>query len=97
MLIWPEEHPRSTDFPLLAAPGQVEFRTHAWWRLGAVTFLGAGDVANEFGDFRLKNLQYSYGIGLRFVFNQKEGINLRADLGFGENTDGLYISVEEAF
>jgi len=54
-------------------------------------------VANEFGDFRLKNLQYSYGIGLRFVFNQKEGINLRADLGFGENTDGLYISVEEAF
>lgn len=76
---------------------QVEFRTHAWRRFGAVAFLGAGDVANEFGDFELKGLPYSFGIGLRFVFNKSEGINLRADLGFGENTNGLYISVEEAF
>ena len=77
--------------------GQMEFRTHAWWRFGAVAFLGVGDVANEFNDFKLGKLEYSYGFGLRYVFNQKEGINLRADFGFGENTNGLYISVEEAF
>jgi outer membrane protein assembly factor BamA len=77
--------------------GQVEFRTHAGRRFGAVAFLGAGDVANEVGDFKLGELEYSYGVGLRYIFNKKEGINLRADLGFGENTNGFYISVEEAF
>jgi outer membrane protein assembly factor BamA len=77
--------------------GQVEFRTHAWRRFGAVAFLGVGDVANELGDFEFKGLPYSFGLGLRFVFNQEEGINLRADLGFGDNTHGLYVSVEEAF
>lgn len=54
-------------------------------------------MANEFGDFTFKGLPYSYGIGLRYTFNQREGINLRTDLGFGEDTNGLYISVEEAF
>ena len=67
------------------------------WGKGAVAFIGAGEVANEFGDFKFGKLEYSYGAGLRYVFNKKEGINLRADLGFGENTTGLYISVEEAF
>ncbi len=76
---------------------QMEFRTHVWWRLGAVAFLGVGDVANEFGDFKIGEIKPSLGIGLRYVFNQTEGINLRADLGFGEDTNGLYISVEEAF
>ena len=76
---------------------QMEFRTHAWRRFGAVAFLGMGDVANEFGDFKIGDLEYSYGLGLRYTFNEKEGINLRADLGIGKSTNGLYISVEEAF
>jgi hypothetical protein len=77
--------------------GQVEFRTHVWWRIGGVAFLGVGDVANEFNEFEVRDLQYSYGAGLRYTFNRDEGINLRADLGFGNNTNGIYISVEEAF
>lgn len=77
--------------------GQVEFRTQAWWRFGAVAFLGVGDVANEFGDFEFSGLPYSFGGGLRYVFNQDEGINLRADFGVGDGTTGLYVSVEEAF
>ena len=77
--------------------GQLEFRTHMWWNIGAVAFIGVGDVANEFSDFKLDEVEYSSGVGIRYVFNQKEGINLRADLGFGENTSGVYISLEEAF
>jgi hypothetical protein len=77
--------------------GQMEFRSHVWWRIGAVAFIGTGEVAHEFDEFSFKNLQYSLGAGLRYVFNQEENINLRADLGFGENTNGIYISVEEAF
>jgi outer membrane protein assembly factor BamA len=76
---------------------QVEFRTHMWWKLGAVAFVGAGDIAEELRIIKFGDLKYSYGVGLRFVFNEKEGINLRADLGFGEDTNGLYITVEEAF
>jgi outer membrane protein assembly factor BamA len=76
---------------------QAEFRTHVWWKIGGVVFLGIGEVANEFNEFRLDDVKYSTGIGLRYIFNEKEGINLRADFGFGENTDGIYISVEEAF
>ncbi len=77
--------------------GQMEYRTHLWWHVGAVAFFGLGNVAHEFSDFKIKDLEYSYGAGIRFAFNKKEGINLRADFGFGENTDGIYISVEEAF
>jgi outer membrane protein assembly factor BamA len=77
--------------------GQAEARTHLWWRLGAVGFAGMGDVADEFSDFQLRNLRPSYGGGLRFVFNEKESVNLRMDIGFGEDTDGVYFGVEEAF
>lgn len=77
--------------------GQVEFRTHIRWRLGAVAFLGTGAVFEEFDKFSLDSLKPSYGIGLRFKFNQKENVNLRADLGFGKNTSGIYFGVAEAF
>ena len=56
-----------------------------------------GEVFEEFDKFSLDSLKPSYGIGLRFKFNQKENVNLRADLGFGENTNGIYFNVGEAF
>jgi outer membrane protein assembly factor BamA len=77
--------------------GQAEFRSHIWRKLGAVAFVGTGDVANEFADFKWKNLKPSFGVGLRYRFNTKENVNLRMDLGFGDNTDGIYFGVQEAF
>jgi outer membrane translocation and assembly module TamA len=76
---------------------QVEFRSRLWRRFGAVAFVGTGDVADDFSDFKLKNLKPSYGLGLRFKFNTRENVNLRMDLGFGDNTDGIYFGVQEAF
>ncbi len=77
---------------------QVEYRGHVWWRFGAVVFAGVGDVfGSDASDLSFSNLKYSYGFGLRLVFNQREKINLRADFGFGRDTRGVYFGLEEAF
>jgi outer membrane protein assembly factor BamA len=77
--------------------GQAEYRRHLWRRLGFVAFAGLGDVESETGDFRIKSAKFSGGFGLRFLFNQAEKVNIRADFGFGKNTSGVYFGLEEAF
>lgn len=77
--------------------GQAEYRRHLWRRLGFVAFAGLGDVESEMKDFRIKSAKFSGGFGLRFLFNQAEKVNIRADFGFGRNTSGVYFGVEEAF
>ena len=77
---------------------QAEYRRPLWRRFGIVAFVGAGDVfGSTDGDLSMKNLKYSYGLGFRFLFNRRDEVNLRADIGFGEDTSGLYFGLEEAF
>ena len=76
---------------------QMEYKTVLFWRFGGVLFGGLGDVASEFSHFKMTNLKYSYGFGLRFVFDAKERLTIRADFGFGKNTSGVYFSMQEAF
>jgi hypothetical protein len=76
---------------------QMEYRQIVWWRLGFAAFLGVGEVGPEFRNFSLNGLWPSYGLGLRFVFDEQEKINIRVDAGFGTNTSGIYFSLEEAF
>jgi outer membrane protein assembly factor BamA len=86
---------RFRDNNLLA--GQLEYRTHLWRRFGFIAFAGLGEVAGEFQNLRLDALKPSAGFGLRFLFSKAEKVNLRADIGFGQNTSGIYFGVEEAF
>jgi len=76
---------------------QVEFRKYLFWKFNGILFLGMGDVGGEFSDFGLKSVKYSYGIGFRYILDKEEKINLRVDIGFGQNTSGFYFGVEEAF
>jgi outer membrane protein assembly factor BamA len=76
---------------------QVEYRRSLWWRLGAVAFVGVGDVAAGIDEFTLETFKYSYGGGLRFQLDRKEKINLRLDFGLGEEVSGLYFAIGEAF
>ncbi|MCK5086553.1 MAG: hypothetical protein KAQ90_03485 [Melioribacteraceae bacterium] len=77
---------------------QVEYRQYFWWKFGFAVFFGAGDVASELMQFSLTELKYSYGLGLRFLFNKDEKVNIRVDLGFGnDGNSGLYFGIEEAF
>jgi len=77
--------------------GQIEYRKMFWWRLGAVAFVGMGDVAPKSNQFELTQFKYSYGFGLRFLFDEKENLNVRMDIGFGKGTSGIYFALEEAF
>jgi len=76
---------------------QLEYRRYFWRRFGFVVFAGVGDVENEITLFSLPNLKHTLGFGLRFLFNEEEKINLRMDIGFGKDTNGIYFGMEEAF
>ena len=76
---------------------QIEYRQYFWWRFGYAVFAGFGDVVDQITRLSITNLKPSYGFGLRFLFNKEQKINLRADIGFGKHTNGIYFSIEEAF
>jgi hypothetical protein len=77
---------------------QVEYRVvPVVWRLGVVGFLGFGDVADRIKNLRFGDFKYSYGFGLRYIFNREQKFNMRLDFGFGKGTSGIYITGSEAF
>jgi hypothetical protein len=76
---------------------QAEYRRDLFWRLGAVAFAGAGEVAPELGDFSLDKLLPSYGAGLRLRLSKEYGINLRVDVAFTDDDHALLLGVFEAF
>ena len=77
---------------------QLEYRQYFWWKFGFVAFAGVGDVAEDLQKFTLKDLKYSFGLGIRFLFNKEQKVNLRMDIGIGQDgNSGLYFGIEEAF
>jgi hypothetical protein len=77
---------------------QAEYRwTPAVWRLGAVGFLGFGEVADKVANFKLSDFKYSVGFGLRYILNKEQNINIRLDFGFGSGAFGVYVTGGEAF
>jgi outer membrane protein assembly factor BamA len=77
---------------------QAEYRwVPVFWRIGLTAFASLGDVAATTGDFDLGQFKYAYGLGLRFVFDPKQRLNLRLDFGFGPDTSGFYFTATEAF
>jgi outer membrane protein assembly factor BamA len=87
---------RYRDRWLLAT--QAEYRFHLWWRLGAVAFAGAGQVAERLDAVSLADLHPSVGGGLRFMLDPRDRMNLRFDLGYGrDGASGVYITIGEAF
>ena len=84
---------RDKDF----VAGQVEYRTVVTGRLGIVAFAGAGQVSETLRLLTLKGFHGAAGGGVRFLFNKAEKVNLRADVGFGRGTSGVYFGLEEAF
>jgi len=76
---------------------QLEYRLPLWQRFGVTGFTELGDVAENITEYRIEKLKYSYGLGLRYLLNPDEGLNLRLDAGFSENSAGIYLSIGEAF
>ncbi|MEM8969493.1 MAG: BamA/TamA family outer membrane protein [Bacteroidota bacterium] len=86
---------RYRDNNLLA--GQAEYRCHIWKNLGAVGFVGIGDVARRFGEFSLSDIKPSVGAGLRYALIPEENLNIRLDFAVGQGTSNFYINIAEAF
>lgn len=77
---------------------QTEIRQYFYKRWGCVAFAGLGDVSDEITSLNIKQLKYSFGGGLRYLFNKKQHVNLRMDIGIGnDGTTGIYFGIEEAF
>jgi outer membrane protein assembly factor BamA len=88
---------RFRDRQLLAVQG--EYRLPVWWRVGVVGFAGAGQVARDLDGFDVDGVKLSAGLGLRVALSPSDGLNLRADWGYGFDvgTSGLYLGLGEAF
>jgi outer membrane protein assembly factor BamA len=76
---------------------QAEFRLRLTNRWGFVAFAGAGDVAGSLGGFRLDRIKPSFGLGMRFMLDPVELLNVRADFAYGRDTQGMYFNAKEAF
>lgn len=76
---------------------QAEYRLPVFWRLGLVGFAGLGGVSDSLNNFRLNDLKYSVGFGIRFKILPRDGTNVRIDIAFGDNTSGLYFTALESF
>ncbi|WP_338872274.1 BamA/TamA family outer membrane protein [Spirosoma sp. SC4-14] len=75
---------------------QTELRVHIWKRLTGVVFGSAGMLGDAEKLFRADAIKTAYGAGLRVRINN-EGLNIRADYGFGHKSSGLYLTIGEAF
>ena len=73
---------------------QVELRQHIWHRIGAVVWVGAGNVFHDRHSF--KHILPNYGIGYRWEF--KKRVNVRLDVGFGKPGQYSFMfNINEAF
>lgn len=86
---------RYTDRYLIAS--QVEWRQKLNHRWGVVAFAGVGTVASSFNAFKMENIRPSIGVGVRFLIDEEENLNLRLDYGFGNEKSNYYFKIAEAF
>ncbi len=81
---------------------RVENRIFPWShplleRIGFVAFLETGEVAGSMEEFSLNGLKLSYGAGFRISFLMNDRLNVRLDIGFGEQNQSLSIGSREEF
>jgi len=58
---------------------------------------GTSSLYPDFSDFAT-TIRPNYGIGLRFLMDKKDNINLRLDYVIGsQNNSGFYVSFGESF
>lgn len=77
---------------------QLEYRHFFAKRFAYVLHAGAGDVASDMLKYSINETKFSYGGGLRYLFDKEKKVNIRFDLGATNKGDlGVYFGIEEAF
>jgi hypothetical protein len=77
------------------ATAQIELRQTIYGPISGVVWGGAGTIFSSFKHFDIEQLLPNYGLGLRVAAGEKA--SLRIDYGFGRHSNGLVVSVNEAF
>ena len=72
---------------------QAEWRFPVYKKLNMVLFGSSGQVANNLSGFHLRDFRYAGGLGFRYKLNS-EGLNLRIDLAFGDQS-AFYFGLNE--
>jgi outer membrane translocation and assembly module TamA len=75
---------------------QTEYRWQFSERWIFTGFVGAGEVAEDFGDFG-NNYLAAAGVGARFVLSKKHRVGLSFDVARGKEGTEVYFGVGEAF
>lgn len=76
---------------------QLEYRSPLLGKIGFAVFGSAGWVLSDLNSIAMNQVLPSFGGGLRYEVNQKEGLRFRIDAAQGINSRGFYITVGEAF
>ncbi len=66
-------------------------------RVGFVVFGEAGQVASSYEKIRLTDWHWSTGFGFRFSILPDERLNLRMDIGFGDDSFNFIVNAREVF
>ena len=81
--------------------GEVEYRfpiSQCSQVLGGVFFANVTTASNkEMGTRLFQYFRAAAGIGIRVMVSKKNRINLMIDVGWGERSDGVYVTAQEAF
>jgi hypothetical protein len=77
---------------------QGELRRQFSQRWGGVAFVGIGGIAPSAGDLvDQSNLLPAGGVGIRYRPFKTNDVQLRVDFAVGENDQGIYVGIGEAF
>ena len=77
--------------------GEFEARWRFAERWGVVGFAGGGRITESLTGNRDGDLIPSYGVGLRFMVQPENRVNMRLDYGRSRDDTAIYFSVGEAF
>lgn len=87
--------PRFRDDAMAAA--HVEVRAPLRGIVSLAAFVGAGAVAPSVGDLAAARKRVAGGLGLRFLLDRNEGLQLRVDYAVARGAGGLYVAAGDAF
>ena len=77
--------------------GQAELRWRAYKRLGLVAFGGGGWAGKSFSTAGDDESTPSIGAGIRYEVLPAKRLNMRLDFAWSDDSEGIYLSVGEAF
>lgn len=88
---------RYRDRKLIVLQSESRFRVSKYWNW--VAFAGLGDVAHSWEGMTEAEIKPSIGSGVRYQISPQQKINVRLDIGWGQDQGGpqVYLYVMEAY